>query len=287
MGKRKRMGMSLLLGSGMLVAGPVIAGCTTSGVSADQWAATEGAIGRINMEEVEEAFKKSKTVEEFEKRLNEIYEGDGIVLIRAKDEDGKRVIEGYEDLNRNFDVDPEKDDLLFTITNEGNNNDLRGNGANQHYRSSFGGGNFLFTYLLFSSLGRGGFGYSTPRARAPQIESQRNSYRNGSEYTGGPAARGGQVQKNSAYYNKQSSANRSSYTNAGRNLSPARQSYIGTQKTSGGFKSSNTGVRSGFGKFGGSSGRGASGGGGGQIIIGRGRWQPARGGGSARGRQRR
>ena len=149
MGKRKRLGMSLLMGSGILVAG------CTSGVTADKWAATEGAIGRINMEEVEEAFKKSQTVEQFEKRLNEIYEGDGIVLIRAKDEDGKRVIEGYEDLNRNFEVDPEKDDLLFTITNEGDSNDLRGNGANQHYRSSFGGGNFLFTYLIFSSLGRG------------------------------------------------------------------------------------------------------------------------------------
>ena len=270
MGKRKRMGMSLLLGSGMLVAGPVLAGCTT-GVTADDWAATEGAIGRINMEEVEEAFKKSQTVEAFEKRLNEIYEGDGVVLIRAKDEDGKRVIEGYEDLNNDNDINPEQDDLLFTITNEGDSNDLRGNGANQHYRSSFGGGNFLFTYLIFSSLGRGGFGYNTPRSRVPQMESQRNSYRNSTAYAGGRSA--GQVKKNSDYYSRQRAANRNSYTSAGRQLSPARQSYIGTQRTSGAFKSSNTGVRSGFGKFRGSSGgRGfASGGGGGQVIIGRGR----------------
>ena len=160
------MGMSLLLGAGMVVAGPVIAGCS-SGPSADDWAATEGAIGRINMEEVEEAFKKSKTVEQFEKRLNEIYEGDGIVLVRAKDEDGKRVIEGYEDLNKDNDIVPEQDDLLFTITNEKDSNDLRGNCANRHYRSSFGGGNFLFTYLIFSSLTRGGYGYYTPRSRGP------------------------------------------------------------------------------------------------------------------------
>ena len=221
------------------------------------------------MEEVEEAFKKSQTVEDFEKRLNEIYEGDGIVLIRAKEEEGQRVIEGYEDLNRNFDVDPEKDDLLFTITNEGDSNDLRGNGANQHYRSSFGGGNFLFTYLIFSSLGRGGFGYYTPRSRVPGMEGQRTSYRNSTAYAGG--ASGGQVKKNSAYYNRQRAGNPSAYNNSGRQLSPARQSYIGTQKTSGGFKTSNTGVRSGFGKFGGSSGR-ASGGGGAQVIIKRGRW---------------
>jgi hypothetical protein len=270
MGKRKRMGMTLLLGSSMLVAGPVLAGCTT-GVTADDWAATEGAIGRINMEEVEEAFKESQTVEQFEKRLNEIYEGDGIVLIRAKDEDGKRIIEGYEDLNNDDDITPEQDDLLFTITNEGDSNDLRGNGANQHYRSSFGGGNFLFTYLIFSSLGRGGFGYYTPRSRVPQVESQRNSYRNSPGYAGGPD--GGQVKRNSNYYNKQRAANRSSYNSAGRQLSPARQSYIGTQKASGTFRSSNTGVRSGFGKFGRSAGReGASGGGGAQVIVRRGGW---------------
>ena len=78
--KRKKLGMSLILGSAMRAAGPVMAGCST-GVSADEWAATEGAIGRINMEAVREAFERSKSVEEFEKRLNEIYEGDGIVLI--------------------------------------------------------------------------------------------------------------------------------------------------------------------------------------------------------------
>lgn len=261
MGKRKRMSMSLLLGSSLMVAGPVIAGCA-SGASADDWAATEGAIGRINMEEVEEAFKKSQTVEQFEKRLNEIYEGDGIVLVRAKDEDGKRVIEGYEDLNKNNDLDPDVDDLLFTITNEGGSNSLRGNGANQHYRSSFGGGNFLFTYLIFSSLGRGGYGYYTPRSRVPQMQTQRSSYRNSTAYAG--SGGGSQVQKNSAYYSKQ---------RASTGLSPARTSYIGRQKASGGFRTSNTGVRSGFGKFRGGGGRfGASGGGGAQVIIRGGRW---------------
>ena len=259
--KRKRMSLSLVLGSSMMIAGPVIAGCTT-GVSADDWAATEGAIGRINMEEVEDSFKKSKTVEDFEKRLNEIYEGDGVVLVRAKDEEGKRVIEGYEDLDRDFELDPARDDLLFTITNENGNNDLRGNGSNQHYRSSFGGGNFLFTYLLFSSLGRGGYGYYTPRSRVPQMQTQRDNYRKSSAYSG--TGSGSQVQKNSSYYKKQS---------ASTGLSSNRQSYIGSQKASGAFRTSNTGVRSGFGKFSGSSGRfGASGGGGAQSIIKRDRW---------------
>ena len=270
MGKRKRMGMSLLLGSSMLVAGPAIAGCT-SGVNAEDWAATEGAIGRINMDAVKDAFEKSKSVEEFEKRLNEIYEGDGIVLIRAKEEGGKRIIEAYEELNNDGEIDPDQDDLLFTITNENNSNELRGHGANRHYNAFGGGGSFLFTYLIFSSMTRGGYGYATPRSRVPQGESQRNSYRNSPGYAGGPD--GGQVKRNSNYYNKQRAANRSSYNSAGRQLSPARQSYIGTQKASGAFRSSNTGIRSGFGKFGRSAGRGgASGGGGAQVIVRRGRW---------------
>lgn len=263
------MGMSLLLGAGMVVAGPVIAGCTPGRVSADKWAATEGAIGRMNMVEVEEAFKKSRTVEQFEKRLNEIYEGDGLVLIRAKDEDGKRIIEGYEDLNRDADINPDQDDLLFTITNENQSNELRGNGANRHYRSGFGGGNFLFTFLIFSSLTRGGFGYNTPRSRGPQMRTERAGYRNSSAYAGGRG--GGQVQRNSNYYNRQRARNPNAYNSAGRNLSPARNSYIGGQKASGAFRSSNTGVRAGFGKFGGRGGR-ASGGGGAQKIIGHGRW---------------
>ena len=58
--KRKKMGMSLILGSTMMVAGPVLAGCST-GVSADDWAATEGAIGRINMDAVQEALDRKST----------------------------------------------------------------------------------------------------------------------------------------------------------------------------------------------------------------------------------
>jgi len=97
------------------------------------------------------------------------------------------------------------------------------------------------------------------------METNRTNYRNSTNYSGGPG--GGQVGKNSQYYNKQSSANRSAYSSAGRQLSPARQSYIGNQKSSGAFKTSRTGVRSSFGKSGGRSG-GARGAGGGQVVIG-------------------
>lgn len=270
MGKTKRLGMSLLLGSGMMVAGPVIAGCVpSSGVSHADWAATEGAMGRINMDAVQEAFKNAKSIEEFEKRLNEIYEGDKIVLVRAKEEDGKRTIEAFEDLNGDGEMNPDQDDLLFTITNENDSNTIQGRGANS-YRSGFGGpGSFLFTYLIFSSLTRGGYGYATQRGRVGQMRTERTNYRNSSAYAGGRS--GGQVKRNSDYYSRQRATNRGTYNSAGRQLSPARSSYISTAKTSGSFKSSNTGVRAGFGKVGGRGGS-ASGGGGAQVIIGRGRW---------------
>ncbi len=276
--KRKRMGMSLLLGAGMIVAGPVIAGCSSgSSVSAAEWAATEGAIGRINMDAVKDAFEKSKTIEEFEKRLNEIYEGDRIVLVRAKEEGSVRTIEAFEDLNGDGDMDPAQDDLLFTITNENDSNNLQGHGSNRHYSSFGGGGNFLFTYLIFSSLTRGGYGYFTPRSRVGQMQTQRNNYRNSSAYAGGSSGGGGQVKSNSDYYSRQKATNGTAYNSAGRQLSSSRQSYIGTQRASGAFRTSNTGVRSGFGKFSsagrsGGRGGGASGGGGAQVILRRGRW---------------
>ena len=78
--------------AGALLAGPVIAACS-SGPTYDQWAATDGAAGRINLDEVQAAFKKAKSTTDFERRVNEIYEGDGMVLIRARQDAEER----YED----------------------------------------------------------------------------------------------------------------------------------------------------------------------------------------------
>lgn len=294
MGKGKRMGMSLLLGSGMVVAGPVIAGCG-SDLSPEEWGGTEGTIGRINMDAVQDAFKKSKSMEAFEKRLNEIYEGDGIVLVRAKEDGGRRVIEAFEDLNNDGQMDPTQDDLLFTITNAVSSDNIQGHGANSYHNSFGGTGNFLFSYLVFSSLTGGGYGYQTAPSRLPQMRKGRDNYRDSPSFTGGlgggPANTKGdprsQVKRNSDYFSKQKGYNARSYNRAGNSLSRSRASYIGTQKSSGAFKSSNTGVRAGFGKYGGQrgffgsvkshfGGRGgsASGAGGGQVIIKGGRFVP-------------
>ena len=56
--KASRLGIATLAGT-MVVAGPTIAACDI-GPSYDEWAATDGAAGRINMEDVQNAFKTPK-----------------------------------------------------------------------------------------------------------------------------------------------------------------------------------------------------------------------------------
>ena len=85
--KLKSRGFTILAGT-MVVAGPVAAACAP-GPTYDDWAATDGAAGRINLDEVQDAFKKSGSPTEFEDKVNKIYEGDGLVLIRSsQDGDG-------------------------------------------------------------------------------------------------------------------------------------------------------------------------------------------------------
>ena len=67
---------------GMVMAVPLVAACG-GGPSYEDWAATDGAAGSINLDDVQAAFKDSKSATDFERRVNEIYEGDGLLIIRA------------------------------------------------------------------------------------------------------------------------------------------------------------------------------------------------------------
>ena len=154
---------------------------------------------------------------------------------------------------------------------------MRGYGANSYYNSGFGAGNFLFTYMIISSLSPRGYYYSTPPTQARStLTTQRNSYRNSSRYRT-------QVSRNGSYFSTQKGFAGSRYDSAGRNVSTSRQSYLGKQQTSGAFRKSSTGVRSSWGRSTGAtrsssfrSGRGGffSGGGGAQRLIGLDRFAP-------------
>ena len=196
--RKMRLGTALSLG-GIVAAAPLIAAC--GGPSYEDWAATDGAAGRINLDDVQEAFKNSDSATEFEQRVNEIYEGDGLVLIRAKQDGEQLTLEGWEDLNNDNTINEADDDQLFSIV-RGTNGDheMRGHHANGYYNSHFGAGDFLFTYLLISAITPrfGGYYYTTPPSQGPQMRNQRTTYRNSSAY-------GGQVQRNASYNTKQAS----------------------------------------------------------------------------------
>ena len=139
--------------AGLAVAAAPVAAACSSGPSYEDWATTDGAAGRINLDEVQTSFKGAKSVTDFENRVNQIYEGDGLVLIRAEQTDTALVLEGWEDLNGNYSIDDGQDERLFSITEKDDKSyDMRGYHANSYYHSTWGPGSFLFTYLLVSSL---------------------------------------------------------------------------------------------------------------------------------------
>ena len=259
--KPGKLGRAVFSG-GIVATAPLIAGCS-SGPSFDDWAATDGAAGRINLEDVQEAFKDSKSVTDFEQRVNEIYEGDGLIFIRSRQDGGTLTVEGWEDLNGNNDIDDGQDDRLFSIVRENDQLEMRGDHANGYYRRGFGGGDLLFTYLIFSSLNRPF--YQTPSTRGTTMRQQRTSYRQSSKY-------GGQVGRNSRFASQQQRFAGSRYQQASRNTSTGRQTYQQTQRATGGFKNSSS-ISRGSTRTSASRGSGSrfGGGGGAQTFLKRGR----------------
>lgn len=265
MARRMRRISTAVFAGSMVAGAPLMAACS-SGPTYDTWAATDGAAGRINLDDVQQAFKSSKSATDFEARVNEIYEGDGIILIRAQQDDTKFTLEGWEDLNSNNEIEDARDDLLFTIVKQDDEHEMRGHNANGYYHSRFGAGDFLFGYMLATAFMPGPYFYATPVSRGPDIRRSRSNYRGSSRY-------GSQVARNSRYATTQQGFAGSRYQDSSRNLSSNRQSYQQTQRSSGAFRSSSSISRSSSrgSTFGSSSFRSRSGsfsGGGGYANLG-------------------
>ena len=108
--KFKRIGIQAMSGT-MAMTLPAIAACSI-GPTYEEWAATDGAAGLINLDAVQDAFKRSKSASDFERQVNEIYEGDGLILILAKNDENGLIVEGWEDLNNDSNADPENLSLI-------------------------------------------------------------------------------------------------------------------------------------------------------------------------------
>ncbi len=187
---------SLAIKYGSITATSIIVGGSLFMVSScsrseDQWAETAGKAGYINLEAVEEAMKKSDNVSDFEKRVNEIYQGDEVILIEVKNEDnGEQLVSGYADLNENGKIDYDEDEKLFTFRRwyeEGNQRgEMRGYGVNSYYYRPYPTGiDFLTTWLLFSALSRPAYMvpvYHTTISDVGMIKQHRANYRSTPSY---------------------------------------------------------------------------------------------------------
>ena len=163
------------------------------------------------------------------------------MLIRAEQNGESMMLEAWEDLNGSGAIERGEDDLLFSIVraNELQQHEMRGYGVNDYYHQPFGAGHFLFTYMLLSTTSTPGvrYHYQTTRTGYDNLSRQRAAYR-------GSAAYRGQVARNTEFFGRQASFAGSRYTQASKSVTAARQQYMNSQRSGGGFKTSGTSVRS-------------------------------------------
>ena len=239
----------LMLKYGSIAATGVIAGGSLLSLGAcskrEQWAETSGKAGQINLEAVEDAMKKSSDVSEFEKKVNEIYTGDEMVLVEVRNEGREQLVSGYADLNDNLEIDS-PDDKLFTFRRwyEGDNPryEMRGHGVNSYYHHTYPmGTNLLTTYLLVSALTRPMYMspvYHTTVVQRQATRQYRTNYRQTPSYRN-------QVSANRRFQTRMSSKHGTTYRKAspsasrtqwarskGVNLSKATRSSKGFSRSS-------------------------------------------------------
>ncbi|MBN1602143.1 MAG: hypothetical protein JW915_11070 [Chitinispirillaceae bacterium] len=157
------------------------AGCSSEQKSYEKWMETPGAANRINLDAVQKALEKSKSIDDFEKTVNEIYEGPHLVLIEVKEDgNGKKRISGYEDVNNNKMLNPESDFLLFSSSVGDGAYELRGAGAHSYYHYTghyHGGSSLMLGYIIGSMMTRPY--YTTAGA---DLYTHRNNYRATPQY---------------------------------------------------------------------------------------------------------
>lgn len=156
--------------------------------SKERWATTENTTVDLDFDKINEAYKTAEGPEDFERRVNEIYQGSEVISVAVQDLDAKtQVVTGFFDKNGDGGVqDPEK---VFTIRR-----DVSGEGAAQVQTSGYGAYGYyhspvmsLASGMLLGAMVSSAFRpnyvpmytqpYTTPPNRAPDLRSQRDAYR--------------------------------------------------------------------------------------------------------------
>lgn len=149
----------------------------------------QGQANAINLEEVEKAFWNSKGADfnswmtAFETRVNEIYEGEGIVSIDARRQQDRLVVKGFIDKNEQTGLQA-GEATLFTVEQTGKaaNNEVPyrvADGQGQVYHEgnqSLMSNPFLQAFLMAGMIGWVG-SYFTPRPRIALLSNHRSAYR--------------------------------------------------------------------------------------------------------------
>lgn len=183
--------------AGAIVGGSIITfsgceGCAGRRSTTYQWAETKGRASRIDLEAVEKAMRESKDVTEFERKVNEIYEGDELVLIEVKNiSSSLQDVSGYADINDNGRID-DQDEKLFTFRRKntpdgGVDYAMIGYGPNYgYYRTGHLTETLLNTWLLLRILDTPRYTtipyYHTPRDRVVIIKQERERFRSSPQY---------------------------------------------------------------------------------------------------------
>ncbi len=223
--------------------------------AADKWTNSPGTSGFINLDEIQKASLENQKTEDFEKRVNEIFEGDNIILLDVQGQQNGFIITAVEDLNDNaqLDVVPNAqnssgtgDEVVFQLTVRGsgaNNAILQGKGVNKDFKSTFNypmpnidrnnaqthyrqyGYYPYYSYYYYYP----GYRYYTPRRRYGILDNHVSSYRTSPSYRN-------QVEKNNTYMAGYSSRYPGSSSTFGK-PSLTRANYINKTASSPGFQS--------------------------------------------------
>ncbi|AUX22464.1 secreted protein [Sorangium cellulosum] len=160
----------------------------TGARSNERWATTENTRVDLDFDKINEAYKAAEGPEDFERRVNEIYQGSEVISVAVHDLDAKtQVVTGFFDKNSDGAVqDPEK---VFTIrrdvTGEGAGQiQTSGHGAYGYYHSPFLSlASGMMLGAMVSSAFRPNYvpvysqPYTTPPGRMADLRTHRDTYR--------------------------------------------------------------------------------------------------------------
>ncbi|MBS2009196.1 MAG: hypothetical protein JST01_19235 [Cyanobacteria bacterium SZAS TMP-1] len=158
--------------------------------------AIQGEAQKINLEEVHKAFFETKGADfnaqmaAFEKRVNEIYEGEGVVALDATRENNRLVVTGFISKSNKPGFQP-GDEKLFTIEQTGDvvNNDMPYRVAGYDGRPYYEGHRSILdsplVQMMVLSHMMGGFGgrYYTPYSSYGGLMGYRNTWRATPQYS--------------------------------------------------------------------------------------------------------